>query len=131
MCDVIADAARWLAVAGLAIDIIGFMIIGFEWRTSMYDGLDRLEIEQDLLALRTGRPARRRNHLAPQAHKLVQTANIEELALDERKFDAFMKNVLTLDAVGRLNRRMWVYRVGFALVILGFTLQIGGAWPCL
>ncbi|MEM5501593.1 hypothetical protein WNY59_08330 [Ahrensia kielensis] len=127
----------YASLAGLALDLIGFSIIALEWRFSMYDALSRLEIEQDLQILRRGESPQQRvypHELSPSAMKLVEVfiknhdkGKAKELN-DEKEFELFMKQILIVDTVERLDRRMKWFTLGFMLVLLGFALQILTFW---
>ena len=36
---------HWVNILGLTFNFIGVALVAYEWRTSMYDGLERLELE--------------------------------------------------------------------------------------
>lgn len=130
MCQVLGIDPQWLNVAGIIANTIGVAIVALEWRTSMYDGLSRLEIEQDLLGLTQGVEPRREHEISPRAKRLLDMVDLESIATDTARFKDFMQGLLILDATERLNRRRRIFMMGFGLIIAGCLTQLLGAWPC-
>ncbi|WP_266018460.1 hypothetical protein [Brucella intermedia] len=118
-------ALPWLSPIGILINTLGVCMLAFEWRTSMYDSLNRLEIEQsDLIAKSGGSPKfNGYTDISPKAKKLLE--NIDPDTVTDEQLDSIM----ILDSVHRLNRRMWIFRLGFCAVIIGAALQVIAAWP--
>lgn len=118
---------QWLAIAGIAVNTIGVIIVAFEWRTAMYDGLGRLEIEQELLLLASGQNSNRELEVSPKAKWMIDNTDLPAIASDSTKFEEFMKNVLILDTAERLSRRRTIFTVGFLFIVLGSVGQFVGA----
>ncbi|WP_337184239.1 hypothetical protein [Shinella sp.] len=130
MCQVLGIDPQWLNVAGIIGNTIGVAIVALEWRTSMYDGFCRLEIEQDLLGLAQGVEPSRGHEISPRAKKLLDMVDLESIATDVGRFKDFMQDLLILDATERLDRRRRIFMIGFGLMIAGCLTQLVGAWPC-
>lgn len=130
MCQVMGIDPQWINVAGIIGNTLGVSVVALEWRASMYDGLSRLELEQDLLGLARGIPSQREHGIAPRAKKLLDSVDLESIASNDAEFRGFMQTLMILDGVERLDRRRRIFMVGFGLIIAGCLTQLLGAWPC-
>lgn len=119
----------WVSPVGVVINTLGVCMLAFEWRTSMYDSLNRLEIEQaDLIAKAGGIPKHNGyTDISPKARKLLE--NIDPDNIKPEALDRLMQSAMIVDGVHRLDRRMWIFRLGFCAVIVGAALQVIAAWP--
>lgn len=118
---------QWLSIVGIAANIIGVIIVAFEWRTAMYDGLSRLEIEQELLLIASGQNSNRELEISPKAKWVIDNSDLAAIASNGTKLEEFMKNVLIIDSVQRLNRRRTIFTVGFLAIVLGSIAQLVSA----
>lgn len=130
MCDFLGLGSQWVNPAGIIANIVGVSVIAIEWRTSMYDGLSRLETEQNLLAISRGILPNRDMEISDKAKRLLDKADLASIVADEDRFSPFIKNLLILDSSERLSRRRAIFTVGFALVLSGSITQLVAAWPC-
>lgn len=124
--------SQWVNLAGLISNFAGVALVAFEWQTSMYDSLDRLELETALQQVLRGDNPQIAIGIAPKAKKLIDEITPEELeaiCADGRRFEAFTKTILLLDTAARLNRRRMIFRLGFGAILLGTSLQFMAAWP--
>jgi hypothetical protein len=134
MDTILAANPQWINLIGLVGNFVGVAIVAFEWRTSMYDSLSRLEIEIGLRKLASGEDVAHANEIeiAPKAKKLIDETSPEELEAicsDDKRFDAFTKALLILDTTSRLDRRLTIFRLGFGTILFGTALQFLAAWP--
>ena len=109
----IGEAAMWqVTVAGLVADVIGFVLIAYEWhRTFKYTEEMRQEQLQD---------AYERNEAREQGRKPVNKFELED--------ELMAKDFSKLRLQEALFRER-LFFLGVGLVILGFVLQVIGALP--
>lgn len=119
----------WTSIAGILINTLGVCVLAFEWRISMYDSLNRLEIEQADLISASGKVPRYNGYtdLSPKAQWIF--SKIDSEVLDAETVSNQIKNALIIDSVERLNRRMKTFLPGFIAVIMGAALQVFAALP--
>jgi hypothetical protein len=102
---------QWFSVAGLLFDIVGFLLIAFEWRHMFIRERDRRmsELDQDY-----------------ERSRAEYAGNTYE---DPRSADYTMARPFS-----KLFMKEWRYRgslfyTGVVLVIIGFLGQTAGSWP--
>jgi hypothetical protein len=98
-----------LSMLGLVADILGFLIIAFEWRRTFKHDLARRqnvlhEAYERLQALEQGKPLK-------ESEEVVMAKEFSTLANQEAIF------------------RDRLFVLGAFLVLLGFSLQLVGTWP--
>jgi hypothetical protein len=102
---------QWFSVAGLTLDVIGFLMIAFEWRHMF---------------------ARERDRRMYELHHDFERYGAE-LANDEyndpRQGDYTMAKVFSKLFIKEWRYRGWLFGCGVTLVLLGFVGQTLGSWP--
>ncbi|WP_266033517.1 hypothetical protein [Brucella intermedia] len=103
----------WISPVGVVITTLGVCMLAFEWRTSMYEHLNRLEIEQaDLIAKAGGIPKHNGyTNISPKAEKLLE--NIDPDKITPEALDRLIQSAMIVDGVHRLDRGMWILDLGF------------------
>lgn len=104
----------WVTMIGLGLDILGFVLIVWEWRRAHYE--TQHIFENEITELLEGRPV----------HKGMRSSD-GSILMDESEFSELIKlcQVRQHDASIRIR----IFFLGAALVFLGFSIQILGAWP--
>src|SRR5712691_8690948 len=102
---------QWFSVAGLLFDIVGFLLIAYEWRHMFIRERDRRMSELD------------------HDYERSRAENAGKTYEDPRSADYTMARLFS-----KLFRKEWRYRgtlfySGVVLVILGFLGQTAGSWP--
>jgi hypothetical protein len=100
---------QWFSVIGLVFDVVGFLIIAFEWRHSYWQSvsLRQDDVDRDYLRADQGSDALRDRDVAEASMwRNTQRENLKDNAYRARLF--------------------WV---GVLLVVLGFVGQVAGSWP--
>lgn len=102
---------QWFSVAGQCFDIVGFLLIAFEWRHMFLRERERriYELQHDLERSR--------------AEYAGQTWN-DPRAADHTMWREFQKLFLK---EWRMRGRF--FYTGVVFVLLGFVLQVMGSWP--
>src|SRR3954463_15785738 len=103
---------QWLSILGLLADIVGFLVIAYEWRRSFKYNVDMRTLElQD---------AHGRNLARQVGHEPRYTLQEEEETM-AREFSKLHRQ--------EADFRLSLFWIGGALIILGFLLQSIGSWP--
>ena len=102
---------QWLSIAGLAFDIVGFLMVAFEWHfMSQRDNAERLnQIEMDYE--RSAAELDGRKYQDPHGGDSAMLRGFQKLWRADKRF------------------RRRLFYPGVTLVILGFAFQILGSWP--
>ena len=102
---------QWFSIAGLSLDIIGFLLIAFEWRHVFWREHERriYELEQD--------------YERSRAEQQGQTYE------DSRRSDYTMWREFQKLFLKEWRFRRKVFYTGVVLVVLGFLGQSLGSWP--
>jgi hypothetical protein len=109
---------QWLSVVGLGLDFAGFMMLLREWWLAFFNEARQIEMEEQserVRALRNLRPAQPGQRNPFEALERVQ----DEAALRRARSE----HRLAMAA------RKGTFLLATALIVLGFALQIAGAWP--
>ena len=109
---------QWITVAGLGLDFVGFALLLREWWLAFFNEGRQIEMEEQLermRALRNLRPA--------QPGQQNPFASIERMQ-DEQA-------IRSARSVHRsaMSARKGTFIFATLLIVLGFVLQIAGAWP--
>lgn len=125
----VGHQSPWISIAGILISTVGVCVLAFEWRTSMYDSLNRLEIEQADLISASGQVPEYNGYtdLSPKAHRIISQLDSE--TLNAETIENQLKNALIVDAMERLDRRMKTFWPGFIAVVMGAAIQVFAALP--
>src|SRR5882724_4485053 len=102
---------QWLSVAGLALDIVGFLLIAFEWRHMLLREHDKRMFELD------------------QDYKRTDSESKRETYKDPRRMDYTMWRDMQRRFLKEWQWRRKIFYAGVALVILGFLGQTLGSLP--
>ena len=118
-----AVTQAWLQVAGLIVDFIGVSLIAIEWLIAQRGERRLLEIETRRSTSDDGRQRmmRQSRNMPPEMVRHLET--VSEM---ERRM-AMQRTEQSRSEVGRL--RVKVIVVGLMFVLIGFALQLAGAWP--
>jgi hypothetical protein len=108
---------QWITVTGLGLDFLGFALLLREWWIAFFNEGRQIEMEEQLERMRALR------NLRPQPGQQNPFASIER-----------MQDEQALRSARSVHRSAMAARKGafiFAtiLIVLGFALQIAGAWP--
>lgn len=117
---------KFLNLLGLLGNIIGVTMVALEWRTSMEDGLERVEYDLAKVQFLNGREITHAVSLSPSALKLTEQLPPDAFGLiftDER----MARLVKVLDTIDRLNRRKGIFTAGFLVIVGGSILQLFSA----
>ena len=110
----------WLTVVGLIADFAGFCLLLREWWLAFFNEGRQLQMELNLERQRSLRRFAQTN--MPDALKgHAQTA----ARMDEDR--AFQ--VAQSEHAKTRNARKGIFALAAALIVLGFLLQVAGAWP--
>ena len=105
----------WLQVAGLIVDFLGVSLIAVEWLIAQRGERRLLEIE-----------ARRATSVLYYVTSAVTVRHLETVSEMERRMAA-QRTEQARTQVGQL--RVKVIVLGLVFVLVGFALQLAGAWP--
>jgi hypothetical protein len=109
---------QWLSVVGLGLDFAGFMMLLREWWLAFFNEARQIEMEEQqerVRALRNLRPA------APGQRNPFET-------LERVQDDAAVRRARS-DHRAAMAARKGTFLLATTLIVLGFVLQIAGAWP--
>jgi uncharacterized membrane protein len=102
---------QWLSVAGLTFDVVGFLLIAFEWhlmfKREMHERLGRI-VEDYAKSKAEAEGVRYRD---PAAQDYTMWREFQKLIGKDKRL------------------RQKLFYPGVVLVILGFILQVLGSWP--
>jgi hypothetical protein len=109
---------QWLTVTGLVLDFVGFMLLLREWWLAFFNEARQIAMEEQLERIRAMRNIRPR---APGEHNPYESL---ERMQDEQA-------IRKARAVHRaaMSARRGTFLLSMVLIVLGFLLQIVGAWP--
>lgn len=109
---------QWLTIIGLALDFAGFMLVLREWWLAFFNETSQIEMDERLermRALRNMRPA------TPGQRNPFES-------LDRMQDDQAVRKARTAHRA-TLAARKGTFVFAAALIVLGFALQLAGAWP--
>jgi hypothetical protein len=109
---------QWLTVLGIALDFAGFMLLLREWWLAFFNEERQLAMEEQLERVRALRNMRPRQ---------PGVANPYE-ALERVQDDQAIRKARTLHRAAMAARR-GTFMLSVALIVVGFILQLVGAWP--
>ncbi len=111
---------QWLAVAGIALDMLGFAILLVEWYLAFFNEGRQLDLQRKLEQERKHR-AFSQSHApeALRAHMQTSAKMMEDVAM--RRAWA--------EHGGTLARRKTAFVTATALILIGSALQLVGTWP--
>jgi hypothetical protein len=103
---------QWLSVVGLVADIVGFLLIAWEWYRGFTHSVHIRNLQlHDAYERNLAREQGREPGFAMQEEEETMAREFSKLHNTEVGF------------------RRSLFVIGFGLVILGFVLQVGGSWP--
>jgi hypothetical protein len=103
---------QWFSVVGLFLDVVGFLLIAWEWRHMFFRERDRRMDQYHYDYERKWAEIKGETYNDPRAEEATQMA--------ELFWKLFVKE---------WRGRAWLFYSGAALVILGFLAQTAGSWP--
>ena len=109
---------QWLTTLGIALDFAGFMLLLREWWLAFFNEGRQMELAERLDRMRAVRTLRPR---APGERN-----PFEQL---ERVQDESAIRTARAEHRNALAARRGVFLLATALIVVGFVLQIVGAWP--
>jgi hypothetical protein len=112
----------WLQVAGLLLDMLGVLLVAGEWLIAQAQERRALDIE-----------AGRQRH-DDSLERFKRIPNAQPAMLEHMERVASMQRQVAQSRLGEARvyygrRRYAVIYVGLGCVVLGFALQLMGAWP--
>lgn len=109
---------QWLTVLGLALDFAGFAMLLREWWLAFYNEGRQIEMEEQLQRMQSLR------NLRP-----VPQGGADPFAnLNRMQDESAIRQARTAHRTAMASRRM-TFLVASVLIIVGFVLQLAGAWP--
>ncbi|MDX2265655.1 MAG: hypothetical protein NW215_11885 [Hyphomicrobiales bacterium] len=114
------DIQPWLSVAGVAIDLLGFLILLWEWWIAFFNEENQLGFQRRLEQERNRRAFHQAN-VSGQLRQHLETSGkmMDDMAL-RRAWDEHAQT---------MRRRKPAFLAAAALIVVGSLLQIAGAWP--
>src|SRR5262245_35216189 len=109
---------QWLNTLGIALDFAGFMLLLREWWLAFFNEERQIAMEEQLERMRAVRNLRPRQ---PGEHNPFET--IERMQDEQAINKARAVHRLAMAA------RRGTFLFSTALIVLGFVLQMAGAWP--
>jgi hypothetical protein len=109
---------QWLTVLGIALDFVGFMLLLREWWLAFFNEARQLAMEEQLERMRAVRTIRPRAPGEPNPWESLERVQDEQA----------IRKARTLHRAAMAARR-GTFLVSMILIVLGFLLQIVGAWP--
>jgi hypothetical protein len=109
---------QWITVAGLALDFVGFALLLREWWLAFFNEARQIEMAEQLERMRAMRTLIPRGPGEPNPYESLERAQ-DEMAI--RKARTAHRQAMAA------RKRMFL--LAMVLIVLGFALQIIGAWP--
>jgi hypothetical protein len=109
---------QWLTVLGIALDFSGFMMLLREWWLAFFNEGRQMELAEQLDRMRALRNIRPR---APGERNPFES-------LDRMQDEQSVRRARTEHRTALAARR-GVFLLATTLIVLGFVLQLVGAWP--
>jgi uncharacterized membrane protein len=109
---------QWLTVLGLALDFLGFMMLLREWWLAFFNENRQMQMAEQLDRMRAMRT------MIPRAPGERNPYESLERVQDEQ---AIRK--ARAEHRAAMNARKGTFVLATVLIILGFVLQVVGAWP--
>lgn len=100
---------QWLSVIGLIADIVGFLVVAYEWHRTF-----KLDVHRRQSALQHAYDtfeAKQSGKEPPESEDELMAKEFSKLAHQESVY------------------REWLFYVGATLIVIGFLLQALGSWP--
>jgi hypothetical protein len=109
---------QWLTTVGIALDFAGFMLLLREWWLAFFNEARQIAMEEQLERMRAMRNMIPR---APGEHNPYATLERVQDEQAIRKARALHR--------AAMSARRWTFLLSMVLIVVGFLLQIVGAWP--
>ena len=109
---------QWLTTIGLAMDFAGFALLLREWWLAFFNEARQLEMEEQLERMRAMRTIIPRDPGQRNPYESLERVQDEQAI---RKARTIHRQAMSA------RKRMFV--LAMALIVLGFILQLAGAWP--
>lgn len=112
---------QWLTVIGLGIDFVGFCLVLREWWLAVFNEARQIELEEQLERARALRTFARSSASGHPPHNPYET-------LDRMQDEMAIQKARTLHRQA-IRARRGIFVLAAALIVIGYGLQIVGAWP--
>ena len=109
---------QWLNTVGIALDFAGFMLLLREWWLAFFNEERQVAMEEQLERMRALRNIRPR---APGEHNPYET-------LERMQDEQAIRKARSIHRAAMSARRA-TFLISTALIVVGFVLQMLGAWP--
>jgi len=109
---------QWLTTIGLALDFAGFALLLREWWLAFFNEGRQLEMEEQLERVRAMRNLRPREPGQRNPYESLERVQDEQAI---RKARGIHRHAMAA------RKRMFI--LSMLLIVLGFALQLVGAWP--
>ena len=109
---------QWLNTVGIALDFAGFMLLLREWWLAFFNEERQIAMEEQLERMRALRNIRPR---APGEHNPYET-------LERMQDEQAIRKARGIHRAAMSARRA-TFLISTGLIVLGFVLQMLGAWP--
>jgi hypothetical protein len=109
---------QWLTVTGLVLDFAGFMLLLREWWLAFFNEERQIAMEEQLERMRGIRNIRPR---APGEHNPYES-------LERIQDEQAIRKARSIHRAA-MSARRGTFLVSTVLIVVGFLLQIVGAWP--
>ena len=111
---------NWITVAGIAIDLVGFLLLLREWWLAFFHETSVLEAEK--------RQSWERS-LRQQHQAVVSGALKNHLETSARIQDQMVEQAARARHLATLRSRKGMFMLATALILIGYTLQMIGSLP--
>jgi hypothetical protein len=109
---------QWLTTLGIALDFAGFMLLLREWWLAFFNEERQIAMEEQLERMRAIRNLRMHKPGENNPYETIDRMQDEQAI---RKARAIHRSAMTA--------RRGTFLISTALIVLGFLLQVVGAWP--
>ena len=109
---------QWLTVLGIALDFAGFMLLLREWWLAFFNEERQLALEEQLERIRALRNIRPRQPGEGNPYEALERVQDDQAI---RKARAMHR--------GAIAARRGTFLLSMGLIVVGFLLQLIGAWP--
>jgi hypothetical protein len=109
---------QWLTTIGLALDFAGFALLLREWWLAFFNEGRQLEMEEQLERMRAMRTMIPRDPGQRNPYESLERVQDEQAI---RKARSIHRQAMAA------RKRMFI--LSMLLIVLGFALQLAGAWP--
>jgi hypothetical protein len=109
---------QWMTVLGIALDFAGFAMLLREWWLAFFNEGRQMQLAEQLDRARAMRDMRNRSMGGPNPFEQLDRMQDESAIRTAR---AEHRNAM--------GARRGIFLLATALIVVGFALQLAGAWP--